>query len=168
MAPDPRIEPWTEDDLGLELLGNTPEQKAYLGGVESEEAVVARHRRFLALAVDGTGRMFRVALPDGPGVGSVGYWEREWSGGTVYELGWSVLPPFQGRGVASAAVRLVLEHARSHGAHRYAHAFPKVAHAASNGVCRKAGFTLLGEVDFEYPRGTPIRSNDWRVDLRPG
>jgi hypothetical protein len=42
-----------------------------------------------------------------------------------------------------------------------------VAHGASNGVCRKAGFTLLGEVDFEYPKGTPIRSNDWRLDLRP-
>jgi len=41
-----------------------------------------------------------------------------------------------------------------------------VAHAASNAVCRKAGFELLGEVDFEYPKGTPIRSCDWRLDLR--
>ena len=55
--------------------------------------------------------------------------------------------------------------ARADGRHRYLHAYPKVAHAASNAICRKAGFTLLGEVDFEYPKGVPIRCNDWRYDL---
>jgi hypothetical protein len=30
---------------------------------------------------------------------------------------------------------------------------------------RKAGFTLRAEVDLEYPRGDPIRCNDWYVDL---
>jgi len=25
--------------------------------------------------------------------------------------------------------------------------------------------TLLGEEDFEYPKGNPIRSNDWAVEL---
>jgi hypothetical protein len=33
-------------------------------------------------------------------------------------------------------------------------------------VCRKAGFELLGEADFEYPAGHPLRCNDWRLDLR--
>jgi hypothetical protein len=32
-------------------------------------------------------------------------------------------------------------------------------------VCRKAGFTLLGETEFEYPPGHLMRSNDWRLDL---
>jgi hypothetical protein len=32
-------------------------------------------------------------------------------------------------------------------------------------VCRKAGFELVGECDFEYPKGHPIRCNDWRYDL---
>jgi hypothetical protein len=40
-----------------------------------------------------------------------------------------------------------------------------VDHAASNAVCRKAGFTLLGACDFEYPKGTFIQSNDWVVEL---
>jgi RimJ/RimL family protein N-acetyltransferase len=161
------LEPWGDEDLDLELRGNTPELKAYLGGVEPRDAIVARHRRALELAVNGTGQKFRIALPDAPRVGSVGYWEREWRGELVYEIGWFVLSEFQGRGVASAAVRVAVDHARSTGRLRYVHAFPKVAHGASNGVCRKAGFTLLGEVDFEYPKGTPIRSNDWRLDLRP-
>ncbi|PAM97988.1 GNAT family N-acetyltransferase, partial [Streptomyces sp. Alain-F2R5] len=58
--------------------------------------------------------------------------------------------------------------ARAAGPHRYLHAFPSVGHAASNAVCRRAGFTLLGQADFEYPKGHWIRSNDWRVDLKRG
>ena len=51
------------------------------------------------------------------------------------------------------------------GKHRFVHAFPSVDNAPSNAICRKAGFTLLGERDFEYPPGHPLRSNDWRFDL---
>lgn len=166
MALDLRLEPWSDDDLELELRANTPEMKEFLGGEEPFDAVVARHARFLELPVTGAGQMFRIALPDAPGVGSVGYWEREWHGRQVYEMGWHVLSEYQGRGLASAAVRLAADHAALHGSHRYAHAYPKVANGPSNGVCRKAGFTLLGEIDFEYPKGTPIRCNDWRRELR--
>jgi hypothetical protein len=41
-----------------------------------------------------------------------------------------------------------------------------VSNGASNAVCRRAGFELLGESEFEYPPGTTIVSNDWRYDLR--
>lgn len=167
MAPDLLLEPWTDEDLELELRANTPELTAHLGGVEPEDAILARHRRSLALAVNGTGQMFRIALPDAPMVGSVGYWERGWHGDQIYEMGWLVLSEFQGRGVATAAVLLAADHARTTGRHRYIHAFPKVTHDASNSVCRKTGFTLIGEIDFEYPKGTPIRSNNWRLDLQP-
>lgn len=166
MRADVFLEPWTDADVDIELRGNTPEMTEFLGGPEPEQAVRARHRRALELSVSGTGQMFRIALPGVPGAGSVGYWEREWRGGTVYEMGWLVLPACQGRGVASAATRLAAVHAATHGRHQYAHAYPKVGHAASNAVCRKVGFELLGEIDFEYPKGTPIRSCDWRLDLR--
>jgi RimJ/RimL family protein N-acetyltransferase len=166
MAVDLVLSPWTDADLDIELRANVPEMTEFLGGPEPEESIRARHRRFLELPVSGTGQMLRIDLPGAPGAGSVGYWEREWRGGTVYEMGWHVLPEFQGRGVASVAVRLAARHAAAHGRHRYAHAYPKTAHAASNAVCRKAGFELLGEVDFEYPEGTMIRSCDWRLDLR--
>ncbi|MGS2645029.1 LysE family translocator [Streptosporangium sp. G12] len=42
---------------------------------------------------------------------------------------------------------------------------PSVGHPASNAICRKLGFFLLGECDFEYPPGTTMRCNDWRLDL---
>jgi hypothetical protein len=52
--------------------------------------------------------------------------------------------------------------------HRFVHAFPSVANAPSNAICRKLGFTLLEECEFEYPRGSFMRCNDWRLDLFAG
>jgi len=74
-------------------------------------------------------------------------------------------PPFQGRGIATAAARAVAEHARAQHQHKHLHAFPAVDHPASNAICRKAGFTLLGDIDFEYPPGSIMRCNDWQLEL---
>jgi hypothetical protein len=59
----------------------------------------------------------------------------------------------------------VVARARAEKTHRYLHAFPSVGDPASNAVCRKAGFSLRGECDVEYPAGHPLRCNDWRLDL---
>jgi RimJ/RimL family protein N-acetyltransferase len=45
------------------------------------------------------------------------------------------------------------------------HAFPSTDNGPSNGICRKVGFELLGEVQFEYPKGHWAMSNDWRLAL---
>ena len=63
----------------------------------------------------------------------------------------SVVPAFQGRGLASAATALVLDEARATQTHRYVHAFPSTDNPPSNGICRKLGFTLLEVCRFEYP-----------------
>jgi RimJ/RimL family protein N-acetyltransferase len=158
----PRLVPWSEGDFALLVANNSPEMTAHLGGPETDEQLVSRHRRYLAL--EERGRMFRIAL-GGEAVGSIGYWETTWQGEPAWETGWGVLPAFQGRGIAAAAARLVVAEAGAAGRHRYLHAFPSREHAASNGVCRKAGFTLQGESDFEYPKGNWMRCNNWRVDL---
>ncbi|WP_078889631.1 GNAT family N-acetyltransferase [Streptomyces sp. NRRL S-1813] len=159
-----RIEPWTAADLDLLRRTNAPEMTAHLGGPETEEQLLARHTRYLDLR--GAGQMFRIVLdPEGTVAGSIGFWEREQQGGTVYETGWGVLPEFQGRGIAVAAAREVIAAAGAEGRHRSLHAFPSVEHAASNAVCRKAGFALVGERAFEYPKGHMMRSNEWRLDL---
>jgi RimJ/RimL family protein N-acetyltransferase len=161
-----RIEPWQERDLDLLRQINVPEMKRHLGGPENEEKVLARHRKYVDFAGTGAGCMFRVvALPEGEAVGSIGYWERDWRGATVYELGWAVLPAYQGRGLATAALTAAVAEARARRSHRHAYAFPSVANAASNAVCRKAGFTLLGETEFEFPPGQLMRSHEWRLDL---
>jgi len=168
-APVVRIEPWSEDDFDLLRAANAPELMDHLGGPETEEQLITRHQRYADLSADdtGRGRMFRVVLlSTGEAVGTVGFWEQTWNGEKVYETGWSVLPSFQGRGIATAATRAVVDAARAARKHRHLHAFPSVANGPSNAVCAKAGFELVGECDFEYPPGQVLRSNDWRLDLR--
>ncbi|MER6956466.1 GNAT family N-acetyltransferase [Streptomyces sp. NPDC000618] len=161
-----RLVPWSEGDFWLLERTNSPEMTAHLGGPESEEKLADRHRRYVEPF---NGCMYRVTLADGgETVGSIGYWEREWRDGTVWETGWAILPEFQGRALAALAARTLVDVVRETGGHPALHAFPKVDHPASNGVCRKAGFTLLGQVELEYPKGNPITSNDWYVDLRTG
>lgn len=100
-------------------------------------------------------------------VGGIGYWPREWQGEPVWETGWSVLPAYQGRGLAVVAARAVIEAARADGRRRWLHAYPAVDHPASNAICRTAGFTLISPCEFEYPKGHVQQSNDWRLDLMP-
>jgi RimJ/RimL family protein N-acetyltransferase len=159
------LRPWSADDLWLLRRTNAPEMTEHLGGPESEQDLLARHERYQRIGGD-QGRMYTVVLTGtGEVAGSIGFWGQTWQGEPVYETGWGVLPEFQGRGIAAAAARAVVDRARALGNRRTLHAFPKIEHAASNAVCRRAGFVLVGECDFEYPKGHPIRCNDWRTDL---
>jgi RimJ/RimL family protein N-acetyltransferase len=158
--------PWGEGDLPLlrKLLGD-PEMTRFLGGPESEEKLVERQARYERL--DGrTGRLFNILVAEcGEAAGWVGYWEKDWRDQQVYETGWMVLPGFQGRGIAVAATAEAISRTRAEQRHRSLHAFPSVENAASNAICRKLGFTLLEECEFEYPEGNLMRCNDWRLDL---
>ncbi|MFC1418258.1 GNAT family N-acetyltransferase [Streptacidiphilus cavernicola] len=110
--------------------------------------------------------MFLVLLlPEAVPVGTIGHWDRVWRDEPVYETGWSVLPSFQGRGIAVAAAAAVVGSARAEGRHRHLHAFPSVDNPASNAICRRVGFSLVGPCDFEFPPGRLMHSNDWRLDL---
>jgi RimJ/RimL family protein N-acetyltransferase len=154
------LRPWTKDDLWLlhATLGN-PEMMSHLGGIESAEQIERRHVRFLS-----GHDMFTVWEGDAV-VGSVGYWDKTWRDEEVYETGWMILPKYAGRGLATQAALAVISLAREEGKHRFLHAFPNVENAASNAVCRNAGFSNLGEYTFEYPKGQWMRCNDWRIDL---
>lgn len=159
------LRPWSENDLSLlhKLLGD-PNMMAHLGGPETPEQIEKRHQRYLHLPE--TDHMFVILWgPKAEEVGSIGYWEKSWRGQLVYEMGWFVLPAYQGHGFATTAGEATLEHAR--GRHRYPfmHAFPAVDNPASNAICRKLGFSLLEECQFEYPPGHALTVNDWRYDL---
>jgi RimJ/RimL family protein N-acetyltransferase len=112
---DVRIEPWDERDLPLlkRTLGD-PEMTRFVGGPEDDEKLAERQGRFERLAETGAGQMFKIVdEATGEAVGSVGYWDSESRGEDVYEMGWFVLPEFQGRGVATAATTHVIERLRS-------------------------------------------------------
>ena len=86
-----------------------PAMTEHLGGPESEEKRADRQERYAAA---GSGMFKIVDEETGEGIGSAGYWERAVDGEPAWEVGWSVIPAFQGRGVATQAMTLLLEQAR--------------------------------------------------------
>jgi RimJ/RimL family protein N-acetyltransferase len=94
--------------------------------------------------------------------GNVVLWSHD-DGDRLSEIGWMVLPEFQGRGLAKRAVRAVLERARDEDRWGVVHAFPGVANAASNALCRSVGFTLVGEREVDFA-GRRIHANHWQID----
>jgi RimJ/RimL family protein N-acetyltransferase len=164
-----RLEAWGERDLPLltQLLGD-PTMTEHLGGPESPAQLAERLARYERLADSGQGRMFKIVdAATGESVGSVGYWERTWRDERVYEIGWMVLPRFQGQGIATLATAQAIAVARSDGKHRFLHAFPSVDNPPSNALCRKLGFTLVEACRFEYPPASFMQVNDWRWTSSP-
>jgi len=160
-----KLEPWSDADLPLlqKLLGDADMMK-HLGGPESPEQIRQRHQRYLHLPE--TDHMFTIVLSGGSeAVGNIGYWEKNWRDQLVYEMGWFVLPAYQGQGIATKAGEAVIEQARSDHRYPFMHAFPSIDNPASNAICRKLGFSLLEECQIEYPPGYLMNINDWRFDL---
>jgi RimJ/RimL family protein N-acetyltransferase len=158
-----QLVPWTEDDFWLLERCNAAEMTAYLGGPETAEQLVSRHERYVASAY--RGQMYTIRTSNGETAGSIGYWEHEEAGETVWETGWAILPEHQGKGLATAAISEVAKAAAVAGTHRSLHAYPGVENAASNALCRKAGFTFHEAREFEYPKGHWMQCNDWVLEL---
>ena len=98
--------------------------------------------------------------------GNVGYWETEWEGERAWETGWFVLPELQGRGVATHAMRLLIQ-VVGRLDRRFLFAFPSTNNAPSKAIARKLGFEHIKEVDTEYPPGSGkiLHNSVWRLDL---
>ena len=156
------------DDLPLyESMMSDPAMMAELGGPLPRQGLAEKLRGIVEGVRDGRDWYFTIIPEEVPrrAVGTVCIWEHSSHGESINEIGWMVLPAFQGRGLASEAVRSVLERARAEHRWDVIHAFPAVSNAASNAICKKMGFEKIGEADFQYA-GRPLRCNHWRVDLR--
>lgn len=164
---DVRLRGYGSGDLDLlrSLLGDARMMR-FLGGAETEQALLERHERYLK-ADPKTHGLFTIVTGEGDmPVGWVGFWEDEWDGETVWECGWHVLPSWQRRGIASAAAVLSLDEARARHLHRFVDAHPSVDNVASNAVCRALGFANMGEVEVEFPKGHEMAAVHWRFDLQ--
>lgn len=143
-----------------------PVMMAELGGALPREGIEEKVARDVHDAASGAA-LIKMIIPDdaGPGVvaGSATLWASEHDGKPVTEIGWMVLPEFQGKGVGKRAVRMLLEIAGEQGRWGLAHAFPGVTNGPSNGICRSLGFTLAGEVEVEFA-GRVLRTNHWIID----
>ncbi len=160
------LRPWRRDDLDLMrgLLGD-PAMTMHLGGPESPEQLRSRLQRYVTMS-PAAGRVFVItAGPAGEPAGSIVFWAHPIRDEPALEIGWSVLPAFQGRGIATRATTRCLRIAADETRYRTIHAFPSVDNAASNAVCRKLGFELMETAAFEYPTGNWMTCNDWAFEL---
>ena len=120
--PVARIEPWGTEDLPLLMKLNDRQMTEHVGGPETLEKVVERQSRY-----EEESRQCKIVVADGgEGIGWVAYWERTWHDQPVLEIGWAVLPSFQGRGIAGSATAQLLDKARQDQQLRFVHAFPKI------------------------------------------
>jgi RimJ/RimL family protein N-acetyltransferase len=158
-----QLVPYSDADLDLlEELERDPELMKNLGGPVAEEELPRIHERRLATVAAGEW-FFKIVL-DGEAAGTIGIWSASWRDRPIHETGWMVLKRFQGQGIASGALAEILGRARAEKRFPIIDAFPSVENAPSNALCRKHGFELLEEIDFEY-RGTTLRCNRWELDL---
>ena len=162
------LRPYGEEDLALtEALECDPKVMRELGGPVAREDIPRVHRMRVETAANDGWYFAIVPEPGGRAAGQIGIFGREQDGGTIDELGWMVLPEFQGRGIATNALGLLLERARAARRFDRLHAFPGVTNGPSNALCRRFGFELIEQSDVKF-RDRPLRVNHWVVDLGRG
>jgi RimJ/RimL family protein N-acetyltransferase len=164
-----QLRPVTLDDVALyERMRCDPAMMAELGGPVPRESIPAKVARDVA-DVATHGAWIFIAEEDDQAVGHVCIWDHEEDGERITEIGWMVLPEFQGRGLGRQATGAILEKARAERRWEVVHAFPAVTNAPSNGICRSLRFEHVGERTVVGFNDTPLRTNHWRLDLRaPG
>jgi RimJ/RimL family protein N-acetyltransferase len=143
-----------------------PVMMAELGGPLPREGIEDKVARDVRAAAAGSD-WIKMIVPDeaGPDVvaGNVVLWSHDEDGEPVSEIGWMVLPEFQGRGLGKQAVRMLLELARDDGRWGLVHAFPATSNAPSNGICRSLGFRFAGERDITFAERV-LRSSHWVIN----
>ena len=142
-----------------------PVMMAELGGPLPREGIEEKVARDVTAAAAGEEWIKMIVPGEAPeeAAGSVALWSHDQDGEPIAEIGWMVLPEFQGRGLAKRAVRMLLELARSDGRWGLVHAFPATTNGPSNGICRSLGFRFAGERDVTFADRV-LRSNDWVID----
>jgi RimJ/RimL family protein N-acetyltransferase len=155
----------TMEDLPLyEGMLTDPRMMSELGGPLPRDGIEQKLRDIVS-DVEAGKVWYMAIMEDGTAAGTVCVWDHDQDGESISEIGWMVAPDFQGRGLAGKAVRSLLDRARSERRWEVIHAFPATTNAPSNAICRKTGFSKIGEADIEYV-GRPLRCNHWRIDLR--
>ena len=131
-----RLRNYSEKDLNvLERLVGDPKMMEHLGGPETEEKILERHKRYC----DDKGCYIIIQEDNNESFGWIGYWERTWKNNQVWETGWSVLPEYQGRGIATKAIKQLIQIIKRERKFSDIHAFPGVENMPSNAICKKMG-----------------------------
>jgi RimJ/RimL family protein N-acetyltransferase len=160
-----RLRPVTLDDGPLyERMRCDPRMMAELGGVLPRASIPAKLASDVAQAAAGASWGLVIVTDEGEDAGHVCLFESLGSHGPMCEIGWMVLPAFQGRGLGREAARTLLARARAERRWRIVHAFTAITNAPSNGICRSLRFTLVDEQDILF-EGRMLHCNHWCIDL---
>ncbi|MEV4627142.1 GNAT family N-acetyltransferase [Micromonospora sp. NPDC049523] len=143
-----------------------PVMMGELGGPLPRTGIEAKVRRDVERAA-ADADWIKMIVPDEANpdqvAGTVTLWSHESDGETMSEIGWMVLPEFQGRGLAKQATRGVLERARDDRRWGLVHAYPAATNGPSNGICRSLGFTLVGAEEVSFADRI-LRSHHWVIN----
>jgi RimJ/RimL family protein N-acetyltransferase len=143
-----------------------PAMMTELGGPLPRAGIEAKVRQDVESVAAGTAWIKMIVADEAaadPVAGSVVLWAHDEGGEPISEVGWMVLPEFQGRGLGKLAVRALLELARDDERWGLVHAFPGTSNAPSNGICRSLGFKLAGERDVVFADRL-LRTNHWIIN----
>lgn len=159
----------TPDDIGAYVrMRCDPVMMADLGGPLPREGMADKVRRDVRqAAADLAWIKMIVPAPDTDDevAGTVTIWSHDTNDGLISEIGWMVLPEFQGQGLGKRAVRTLLEQARDEDRWGVVHAFPATGNGASNGICRSLGFRFVAEREVTFANRV-LLSNHWAIDPR--
>jgi RimJ/RimL family protein N-acetyltransferase len=160
------LRPYSDADLGLTVaIEADAVVKRDLGGIVEAEEAERIHRDRLERM--GNGELFYTIRVDGceEPIGIAAVFATPWEGATIYEAGIMLLPGTIGQGIGLETLGRLAERARAELGLERLDGFTAVTNIGGNTICRKLGWTLLGECDLDY-EGRPIRCNHWTLDLR--
>ena len=139
----------------LKLYPATAEQMAAAIAAEQDEDLKAAYTQMREEALRHPGRwewyaMWKIETADGTPVGDLCFKGLNDDG--TAEIGYGILPPFQGRGYATEAVRAACQWALRHPETTAVEAETEPGNAASRRVLAKCGFRPTGKTGEEGPR----------------
>ena len=149
------------------LRGSTPSDVPALVAGRDDQG-----RRFLGADSEEPHPIFCI-VAEGEVAGWVDYdrdADHSWLGIDEVNVGYELFPFFHGRGLATAALQLMVHHLAVRGEHRVASLLIDPANAPSLALATRAGFAASGEIgDQRYFRRVipPLRNNDGVVEIRP-
>jgi RimJ/RimL family protein N-acetyltransferase len=161
-----KLEWITKNDYSLfESIFSDQKMMAQLGGPLNPEQIKSLHERSVTSIASGKAWHFKIFdTSTTVSVGIVGIWEKQYAAANINEIGWMILPGFQGRGAATWGATQVIAKAKKEAKFEEVHAFPPTTNVPSNIICEKLGFRKVKEVNFDY-QGRSLRCLHWVLDL---